>query len=44
MVAYVSSANVGIIVKKAGLMPNAFQLTLTAVLNTPSGVFITRLD
>ena len=37
MVAYVSSAKSGNAGKNAGLMPDAFQLALKVLLNTPSG-------
>ena len=42
MVANVSSANSGKVVKNAGLMPDAFQLELNALLYAPSGVLIDK--
>ena len=38
MVAYVSSTRSGTAEKNAGLIPEAFQLALKGLLNTPSGV------
>ena len=43
IVAYVSSAKSGNTGKNAGLMPEAFQELLNALLNAPAGVLINRL-
>ena len=43
IVAYVSSAKSGNTGKNAGLMPEAFQELLKALLNAPAGVFTNKL-
>ena len=43
IVAYESSASSGNTGKNAGLMPEAFQELLNALLNAPSGVFTSKL-